>query len=293
MLGTLSWMLASCDSAVEAPTPPTAEEVIASEDIEMNPSGYAPLTAEITLTTTGPVQIELAIEGRLGAAGTVQHRFPEVATSFVLPVLGLYASASNTVVLRFFEADGMLIGEVMRTIDTGPLLGALPRMTVHVNTGRRKPGMNLVSYFGHSNNELPQIPFIFDSEGVIRWYVNLDAHPVLGHLFYVAGVERLKNGNLYFGDGSSGRIVELDMMGRVVNEWPLPGYGFHHNVLEMPNGNFLATVNKHGLPTIEDLILEIDRATGSIVQVWDLRQSLDSKLASGVGMHATGFMRMA
>ena len=243
----------------------------------MNPSGYAPLTAEISLTTTRPVQIELAIEGRLGPAGTVQNRFPEVATSFVIPVLGLYASASNNVVLRFFEADGKPIGEVMRTIDTGPLLAALPQMTVHVNSGRKKPGMNLVSYFGHTDNELPQIPYIFDTEGAIRWYVNLDAHPVLGHLFYDAGVERLKNGNLYFGDGSSGRIVELDMMGHVVNEWPLPGYGFHHNVLEMPNGNFLATVNKHGLPTIEDHILEIDRATGSIVQVWDLRQSLDSK----------------
>ena len=137
--------------------------------------------------------------------------------------------------------------------------------------------MNLVSYFGHTNRELPQIPFIFDSEGAIRWYVNLDAHPVFGHLFYDAGVERLQNGNLYFGDGSSGRIAELDMMGRLVNEWPIPGYGFHHNVLEMPNGNFLATVNKHGLSTIEDHILEIDRSTGAIIQVWDLRQSLDSR----------------
>ncbi len=63
----------------------------------------------------------------------------------------------------------------------------------------------------------------------------------------------------------------------MINTWPLPGYGFHHNVIEKPDGNFLITATKHGLPTIEDHILEVDRVSGAIVQVWDLNQVLDNK----------------
>jgi len=80
---------------------------------------------------------------------------------------------------------------------------------------------------------------------------------------------------LYFGDGNSGRIIEMDMLGRIVNAWPLPGYGFHHEVLEKPNGNFVVTVNKQGEPTVEDYLIEIDRASGVIVREWDLKQSLE------------------
>ena len=249
--------------------------LITSESLILNPTGYVPLSAELKLQTTQPVQVELEIVSRNDDAENLIHRFEETGTSFTLPVLGLYASYSNTLLIRFYDSQNQLLGEETRPIDTSQLLPELPTINVRVNTARKKPGMNLVSYFGHTNRELPQIPFIFDQYGHIRWYANMDTHPVLGNLFYDAGVERLKNGNLYFGDGSSGRLVEMDMLGRVVNEWPLPGYSFHHNVLELPNGNLLATVNKDGLPTVEDHILEIDRKTGAIVQEWDLRESLD------------------
>ena len=39
----------------------------------------------------------------------------------------------------------------------------------------------------------------------------------------------------------------------------------------------LATVSKNDLPTIEDHIIEIHRVSGNIIQVWDLRESLDQR----------------
>jgi arylsulfate sulfotransferase len=136
--------------------------------------------------------------------------------------------------------------------------------------------MNLVSYFGHDGAFAPQRPFIFDADGAIRWYLDLSGHPNLANLFYDDGVERLANGNLYFGDGSTGRIIEMDMLGRIVDTWTMPGYGFHHQVLEKPNGNFVVTVNKDGAATVEDYLIEIDRETGAIIREWDLNQSLDN-----------------
>ena len=205
------------------------------------------------------------------------HRFKRTDTSFTLPVLGLYAAHRNILRIRFYGKGHQLLGEETRHIDTPPLLPELPEITVHVNRDRKRPGMNLVSYYGHTNSELPQIPFMFDQYGHIRWYANMATHPVLRNLFYDVGVERLQNGNLYFGDGSSSQLVEMDMLGNVINEWPIPGYWFHHHVLELPNGNLLATVSKRGIFTTEDHVLEIDRKSGVIAQVWDLRESLDRR----------------
>lgn len=266
-----------CDQSVMV-EPPEPANIVTNLTSRYNPTGYAPLTAEISLTTTRPVQVELLIEGRTNPAGDVRHRFPEIDTEFTLPVLGLYPSATNTVYVRFFDENESFLGEVTHEITTQPLSSDMPRVTIDkIVPADMKPGMNLVGYFGHNSEFLPQRPLMFDATGAIRWYVDFSDHPTLSNLFYDAGIERLANGNLYCGDGSTGRIIEFDMLGRLINEWPIPGYGFHHHVLELPNGNLLATVNKHGLRTIEDHIIEIDRGSGAIVQVWDLNQLLDNK----------------
>src|SRR5690606_21286342 len=99
----------------------------------------------------------------------------------------------------------------------------------------------------------------------IRWYLDYSSHPELASLFYDDGPERLANGNLYFGSGGSNfganpnnAIYEVDLFGNVMNLWEMPGYGFHHEAFEKPNGNFIVTVNKEGAATIEDHIIEID-----------------------------------
>ncbi len=81
-----------------------------------------------------------------------------------------------------------------------------------------KPGMNLVSYFGQSKHTDAQIPLNFDAAGDIRWYLDLSAHPSLSNLFYDVGIEWLANGNLYFGDGRTGQIVEMDMLARIAHQ---------------------------------------------------------------------------
>ncbi len=49
----------------------------------------------------------------------------------------------------------------------------------------------------------------------------------------------------------------------------MPGYTFHYEVLEKPDGNFLVNVNKtgsthpNGSPTVEDVIIELSLTTGN------------------------------
>ena len=266
--------LVSCDAASTGTL--SGEALVDRLDITLNPSGYVPLAAEAHLTTQEPVQVEVFVPGRT-AVGDVRRRFETVDAEHTLPILGLYSDTDNPVTFRFFGAGGVSRGEVLRTVKTDPPIAGLPEVTIQVQRPRAKPGMNLVNYFGATGELLPMTPVFVDAAGDVRWYAAFERHEVLGRLFYDVGPERLANGDLFFGDGNSGRIVSLDMLGNITGTWPIPGYGFHHHVMEMtPDGNLLATVNKRGIATVEDHIIEIDRESAAIVQEWDLRQSLDA-----------------
>ncbi len=265
-------LLAGCDSA-----PSEIElDFLTALTVTPDPSGHAPLTAEIVLRTSRPVAVEVVVTPQ-GIAGEERRDYGPVSQTARLPLLGLFHNRANTVTLRFTDPDGALLGATSFVLTTPPLLRDLPSITVDVAApAAMQPGMNLVSYFGHAGQFVPQRPFIFDANGRIRWYLDFGSHPTLANLFYDNGVQRLANGNLYFGDGSSGRIIEMDMLGRIVRTWALSGYGFHHQVLELPSGNFLVTVNKTGAPTVEDFLIELDRQSGAVVREWDLNQSLDN-----------------
>lgn len=277
------FILWSCDDNPTGSGPgadDSLQDIIVSENFAGNPTGYAPLAARLELTLNQTASVELHISSDNPDAESITQRFSQTGTTFRLPVLGLLANAENSIELRAFDADGGELGRKTYTLETGAISAAMPQVTINqINEGQMAAGMTFVSYFGTSvgGDTNPQKPFIFDKDGHIRWYLDFTGHPQLGNLFYDNGMERLENGNLYFGDGSTNRIYEIDMLGNILNQWEMPGYGFHHNVIEIPNGNFIATVNKFGEPTVEDYIIEIDRSTGEIVTEWNLNQSLDNQ----------------
>ena len=89
---------------------------------------------------------------------------------------------------------------------------------------------------------------------------------------------RLRNGNIAFGHRlDPAKVVEYTMLGAdgsVNGRLPPEFRDIHHDVFEKDDGNFLVTVNKVGIDTVEDFIVELDRRTGAIVKTWDLRQVL-------------------
>jgi len=258
-------------------------ELTADPVILLNPSGVAPLTATISFSTNISVIPKIRVIGKNGEASDVVKSFPS-ASNFEIPILGLYADYNNEIELSFSDAQSNNLGTINFSLQTAPLIADMPEIDINVvNPSMMKPGFNFVNYFGHNGTFRPQKPFMFDQFGDIRWYLDYTDHPILGNLFYDNGMARLRNGNLFFGDGifqgvsGTNAIHEINMLGEIQNSWDLQGFEFHHHVIEKPNGNFVVTVNDNTLPTIEDIILEIDRNSGEIVNKWDLNISLDNK----------------
>ncbi|MEO6149793.1 MAG: aryl-sulfate sulfotransferase, partial [Mucilaginibacter sp.] len=267
-------------------TPETPEVTVTTftipvEAATLNPSGNAPLSALLKFTSPISGHTEIVVTGKHGEPSDVAQTFTDNGTTHSIPIIGLYSDYLNTVKISVVDAQGNRANSTV-TIQTGPLPVNTPTY-IKVDFSdipNMEPGLNLVSSF--SGNAPPQTPFIMDSYGDIRWYLDFTANEELKGLYYDCGVARLHNGNFYFGNNrGTNKIYEVDILGKVVKSWAMGNYIFHHNVTEKANGNFLVSVSSplsthpNGSPTTEDYIIEIDRTSGEIITTWDLKESLD------------------
>jgi arylsulfate sulfotransferase len=232
--------------------------------MEPNPSGIAPLTAMATFQTVRPMKVRMRVLGPDPAEKT----FPGFNNQHSIPILGLYPGTNNQIEITltdkyfFFAIDTF-------SLQTAPLPDYYPQIIVtQKNLAAMEPGWNLSGLSFGKDGIFITHPIMFDHSGIVRWNLELDT---LGG--WTSPIRRLRNGNLL--TGRKGHLYEFDMLGNVIQTWDLPGYIQHHEVIEKPDGNFIAGVDKIGIPTIEDHVIEIDRESGNIVQVWDLRQILD------------------
>lgn len=252
---------------------------ILQDSIQINPSGYGPLSAWINISMPVKGKFKFKVAGKNGTQSDISQVFAPISKVHRLDIFGLYGNHQNSVEVSFLDNDGKERIKKTLTLTTGPIPEKLPLIEVDISKREKMDGnLTLVSYRGLGT---PFMPFILDSFGDIRWYLDYAEHPTLSRISYECGIERLKNGNLYFGDVSNHRVFEIDFHGNVKKSWSFEGYTFHHNVIEKPNGNFIVAASSNtsqhlnGKPTINDIILEIERTSGAIVTEWDLKKILD------------------
>jgi arylsulfate sulfotransferase len=286
-------VLASCAPSVSAPSSPSAARDMTAQQgssanlldgaivITKNPYGNAPLTAEAVFRTTVPTRVSLTVLGE----SPLQHDFSEMATTHRVPILGLYPGRDNRVRLTLTSSEHGSAEETVR-ITTDPLPSYFPKVAVQTAPGAElEPGWTLSQYSINPRGQkiesdidaslhLRGLPFMFDENGDIRYYLDLTE---IGGLPFEVG--RLQNGHWVFGEASD--VFEYDLLGKRINRWAIPGYRAHHEVTEKPDGNLLVAVHKTGTKnrdggdTNGDHIIELARDTGEIVREWDLRQVLD------------------
>ncbi len=254
--------------------------VIPQDSIQVNPDGAAPLCAIVKFTSPIACRTQIIVHGKTAGAD-LSHQFNDSGLYHAVTVAGLYPNYENTVDVLCLLGNDSVVEETTVSITTPALPANMPTsiVTTALQSGDVVEGGNMVSNWSCTQ---PMIPYFVDDYGDIRWLLNFSGNNELKNLSYECGIARLKNGDYFFGDISSGKIYEVNMLGAVINQWNLPaGYAFHHNVIEKPDGNFIVTVtkagstNSHGVSTIEDYVIEIDRTTGAIVNQWDLKVSLD------------------
>lgn len=237
---------------------------LSNPNVMLNPYGNSPLTALIAFETDNEVIPKVTIKGK-DELSTIRGEGVKAKEHYI-PIYGLYANAENEVIL---EVEGVE-KTIKITTDCYPEDIALP---TNVETPDRSKLTNELYFFSPASRGYTSA---YDVNGDLRWYLTDDM---------TWDISRLENGRLllsterpinppYFTTG----LYEIDLLGKVYNEYSLPG-GYHHDFFEMNNKNLLIASNEFSneLGTVEDIIVEIDRNTGSIVKTWDLKEILNTE----------------
>ena len=237
--------------------------------IVQNPYLINPLSAMLLFQTEAPTAVTVTVLGK-EPEGNISHTYPK-ATTHILPVLGLYPATTNRVEISLYRGETKTV-----LITTDPLKSCANEL-VKMDT----------TYTYLKNQLIVVAPVVsglatgYDYNGDIRWRLDIPT---------VFEVLRLKNGhimtgthrrikNIYFASG----LYELDMCGKIYKEFSFPG-GYHHDHIEMPDGNILALSDDLLGETVEDVMHLLDRETGAVLKTWDI----NSEFPSGVALSGTG-----
>ncbi|MFZ7102529.1 MAG: aryl-sulfate sulfotransferase [Peptococcaceae bacterium] len=234
--------------------------------VKINPYGWSPLTALIMFDTPQPARIELTVKGK-NSHSTISHNFKTFTKHHEIPVYGLYAGKNNEVKLKIDYKKGETITKRF-IIETSPLPSDFPNVDVlKAVPGQVEDGLTfMVGSFAEVNR-----PFAVDINGDIRWYLDDKNAGVVGPIRRLANghiqlvSEKLEKSPYYHAS-----FYEMDLMGKIYTEFLRTG--IHHEVREMPNGDFIVVTEKAGRDTTEDYIVILDRETGLVKDRIDCRE---------------------
>ena len=237
---------------------------IENPNIILDPYHASPLTALVLFETEAKVPVTVTIFGK-DSNTTYTHTF-DSTTKHYLPIYGLYADQKNKVLIEYQENNKTIQKEI--TIQTEKLPNDLPLPT-SVQQDRSKLGTELYFYTPSTKG----YSVAYDVNGDVRWYLSNYAlwdNTRLKNGHMLVSTERLLY-NPYYMTG----LYEIDLLGKIYTEYSLKG-GYHHDYFELPNGNLLVSSNDfdNNKGTVEDYIVELNRKTGKIEKIFDLKDIL-------------------
>ena len=242
-------------------------------ETKLNPNKIAPLTALIHVEAEEPCSASILVLGK----SPVEQSFKAFANSLEVPVVGLYPGVMNKVVLTLnFEAE-TIVDTVLIKTDSVP--NYFPGVEINVaDRSKMEPGMHLCDMHFANNGIFYSCPFIFDDDGVVRWYMDLGFYNDIAW-----PIQRMKNGNLLI--ASTNLLCEYDMLGRELSRLELSkNFRIHHDIVELPDGDLLLPIkkedsymnlNRKSVRSFNDFVLLYDKQSNKITKEWDLAKHMD------------------
>jgi len=171
----------SCGKNDDESPPPIPELEISTT---LNPFGVNPLCAQLNVVSNVAGKLRIEIAGQDGEASFIRHTFNNFTKEHSVPVLGLYADYENIIQVVFLNnADEELTREEIKIKTSEIIPNVYPNISIDIRkSDKMEAGLTLISYRGTS---MPNVPFMIDAFGKIRWILDYRSHPKLNQLYYV------------------------------------------------------------------------------------------------------------
>ena len=235
----------------------------------LDPTGNAPLAAEIGMRAPGEGAVTVSVAGRSPADAPFEATlsFSAAGEEVNVPVLGLYPAHDNEVTLTVVTAEGVKLGSRVWTITTGPLPEGLP--TIEVSGTHDETQFTFLPWLLTPMARADGLALMIDRRGQVRWYSTFPIprlHPT-----------EIFEGTIYAGDGGS-LLLRYDFLGRELLRFDFSAHGYeriHHDIYRKPSdGHLLLTVDRSGDPFIEDRVIEVDVGRETLRARWNLADVL-------------------
>lgn len=253
--------------------------------VKVNPYKDSPLTALVIFQTTKEAKVSYTVEGKTDKT-SITNSVKGYQKVHQIPIAGLYADTNNTVTMTITYKDGTTDSKTL-TLKTTELPKYVKNAKVEVTKNDKDKmdiGQNKLTLINRTTKE----PFAIDADGNVRWYsTNYSQHTIEqtdnGHFLILT---KKNVDSMVYND-----LIETDVLGRVYKEYSFNSKVksndsnnakdemtvIHHDLLELPNKDILATVND-GSKYKEDVMVQISHKTGKVVKVIDLKKLLPSSM---------------
>jgi len=238
-------------------------------ELIMNPSGNAPLTGIIKVSSNRPFRLSYTVTGKDGEDFTFSNNSLSYGNDTSVNLYGLYPASINQVVISIQSKEGWIAQKTIE-VPTPDLNLDMPQGgEIVVNS--RKTGMvsQFIMLFPNKfkavSASLGANTIAIDRFGKIRWFLS---NAILKGKTTVP----LKNGNWMILLPNA--LVELDLMGNIIRNFPLSNRS-HHDVCEAANGDLLYLGESNLNNTIEDKVYRVSYQTGAVIDSLNIFNILD------------------
>ena len=243
--------------------------------IIVNPFQISPLTAYIIFNNEIISDINVKINKK--DICHFDYNIKGSSNIYMVPIIGL-KEGKNDIILKFkknnlqksfvITTDKINIANNIK-IKINNSNNCLNEMILLSPTYPNQPGVSL---------------FAFNKSGDIVWFLSDKNIGASSSLFIddegklLINSEKNNKRPYYYSS-----YYKIDLMGRIFEEIKNNGYG-HHEIIQLPNKNYLALVDKYIQNTIEDRVVEFDNE-GNIIKEWDLKKILKLKTIIAPNMY--------
>ena len=182
-------------------------------------------------------------------------------------LVGIVPGTTNNITVTLTDANENIIDTLNWSYDAPKLLGSEDNVQLEVTTGNSSEPLSdgLYAMLGNrtaEDNEEVDFILLYDNNGTIRSEIPITSYRSCRIIF---------DDDMMYYSISTSKIAGMNRLGQVTEIFNTGDYKLHHDYIWGGENDLLVLASKNDAKTEEDIIISIDRDTGDVSEIIDLK----------------------
>ena len=189
-------------------------------------------------------------------------------------LVGFIPGITNNITVSLIDANNNIVDTLSWSYDVPELLGSKENIQLKVTTGNSSEDLvdGLYAMLGNrtaEDNEEVDFILLYDNNGTIRSEIPITSYRSCRIIF--------DNDMMYYSISSS-KIAGMNKTGQLTQMFSTGDYKLHHDYIWGSENDILVLASQNSAYTEEDIIISIDRDTGNVTELIDLKNLFNNYL---------------